>query len=208
MAIPPQWQHFLAPPNPTPNSTPSTTHDDGEPEGEDEGDRVGRFEENEEEDEKEELGFGEALVARYYFWNSNILNINKSRVLSPRTKYGSFIVYKLLEEGKTLLGPMKVRDIDLGSDYWYDSKFWYVYFVSPQTPVIRPKADQNTHNPHNLLKIEGLPQHRDDGWMEVQVYEIETDTDTTMEEILCLELKSTHMYLKGLIIQGIELRPI
>lgn len=132
--------------------------------------------------------FGEVLVI-----NSGsisiVLNENKSQiVLSPQTRYASYLVYKLPGDQSTFEAPMNVRDKDVGSHIWND--YWCIYLVTPQTQVIRPKNIQNTRNLTNRPKMKGFPQLRSEGWMEVLVYEFRT-----MRVIVSLELRKCSGYL-------------
>lgn len=146
--------------------------------------------------------FGEACVADYVS-GLRLRNNIKSQVLSPQTTYACYLVYKLPGEYQSYVeGPVKVSYEDL-------SGYWYIYLVSPQeTPVIKPKSNENTHNPENRPKIGGIPQQRSDGWMEVQVWEFQT---ATTSEIIPMRLSLTEtcdMRFDGFIMQGIDFRPI
>ncbi|KAL8238973.1 hypothetical protein R6Q59_015540 [Mikania micrantha] len=144
----------------------------------------------------------------------------ESHLLSPQTTYATYLVYKYLPENQSRFeGPMVVRDNLVGADYWY------VYLVSPTTPVIRPKTDQNTHNPVHRPKIKCIPQQRNDGWIEVQIWEFRTAAtiemvpiDFYVELARALPYKKFHIdyYMdsynnipsfEGLVIQGFEVRP-
>ncbi|PWA91030.1 Phloem protein 2-like protein [Artemisia annua] len=125
----------------------------------------------------------------------------KYGMLSPETTYANYIVYKLPQDQSKLEAPLIVSSEGSGD-------YWYIYLVSPQTPVIvRGKVDENTRKPSNKPKIKGIPRQRSDGWMEVQVLEFQTDA--SMGVIPGLELKtSSDVSLDGIMIQGMELRPM
>ncbi|XP_076930015.1 F-box protein At2g02240-like [Bidens hawaiensis] len=127
----------------------------------------------------------------------------KSHLVSSQTTYASYLVYKLPKDQSEFQAPLLVEDLgDTNSN-----RHWYIYLVSPQTPVIRPKADQNTHNPLNRPKFKGLPQRRNDGWMEVQIWEFGTATTTNMIP-MCLALGTRgDKRFSELTIEGIEFRP-
>nr|XP_043629588.1 uncharacterized protein LOC122600874 [Erigeron canadensis] len=132
------------------------------------------------------------------------LNSFKYHALSLSTKYACYLVYKLQDQSDFEL-PLTVRET-----YGDQSKseFSHVYLVSPQTPVIRQKVDEIPHKPLSRPKLKGLPQQRNDLWMEVQVHEFQT-TDTS--EGFIWDLEVTHCenrILHGLILQGVEYRPI
>ncbi|KAD6453722.1 hypothetical protein E3N88_08428 [Mikania micrantha] len=128
----------------------------------------------------------------------------ESFLISPQTTYAIYLVYKYLPENQSRFeGPVRV------TKNW-DPRFddWYVYLVSPTTPVIGPKADQNTHNPVHRPKIKGIPQQRNDGWMEVQIWEFQTTATIEMYPIVFyLKSRNNIPSFEGLVIQGFEVRP-
>ncbi|GJW99852.1 kinase-like domain, phloem protein 2-like protein [Tanacetum coccineum] len=123
-----------------------------------------------------------------------------------KTKYACYLVYKLPPDQSAFEAPLGVKYRNDG----YNRPAWYAYLISPNTPVIRPKCDVNTHNPLNRCTEETIPQKRFDGWMEVEVWYITfIKTGTTETVPLRLELKHPgEKYLSGLMVQGIELKPI
>ncbi|KAL7602660.1 hypothetical protein Lser_V15G22896 [Lactuca serriola] len=135
----------------------------------------------------------------------------RPRMQSLGTNYAAYLVYKLQETHFWHEPPVRVR-----SDKYANVYSWYIYLLSPRTPVIKPKAYQNTHNPLSRPKIlKGLPQKRNDGWMEVQVLEYqfgdayERFVDEKFGHDLHLTFYDTPSFgMKGLIVQGIEYRPI
>ncbi|KAK1417803.1 hypothetical protein QVD17_26937 [Tagetes erecta] len=150
-----------------------------------------------------ESRFGVALECAA--WSLNIVCKIRSQLLSPETAYASYLVYKLPQVKSLLEAPMLVKGEEyLGSDY-----NWYIYLVSPQTPVIRPEAGQKTHNPLDRPKIKGVPRERNDGWMEVLIWEFQTPCITTKTIDMHLQLTSCgNKNFSRLIIQGVEFRPI
>ncbi|MFS7982386.1 putative protein kinase RLK-Pelle-LRR-I-1 family [Helianthus anomalus] len=121
------------------------------------------------------------------------------QLVSSQTTYGTYLVYKLPRDQSRYEAPIEVMDEELSE------ATWYIYLVTPQFPVIRTNAYQYTRNPSNK---KGFPEHRDDGWMEVQVYEFKTDTTSDM---IHFSLKLTFCAskpLRGLIIEGLEYRPV
>ncbi|PWA91332.1 protein kinase-like domain, Phloem protein 2-like protein [Artemisia annua] len=148
-----------------------------------------------------ESRFGEVLVitAGYKF---KIKRKIEPQEVSPETAYTAYIVFKLPQDLSTFEAPMFVCEKD-----GYMSDGWYIYLVSPPvTPVIGPKSDENTYNPLNRYKGNALPQQRTDGWMEVKVWQFKTTTESVP-----MNLYFEHPVkkdLKGLMIQGIELKPI
>ncbi|PWA77382.1 protein kinase domain, Nitrogen network kinase 1, Phloem protein 2-like protein [Artemisia annua] len=150
-----------------------------------------------------ESRFGEVLVitAGDKF---ELVNEIKPQVLSADTTYGSYFVYKLPQEQSSFEDPLEVN-----TKYRFSRDVWFVYLVSPPgTPVIRPNFDANSYNPLNRHKLNAVPRQRSDGWMEVKVWQF--DTRKTPETV-SMHLKLKHPVkkdLSGLIVQGIELRPL
>ncbi|PWA71319.1 serine-threonine/tyrosine-protein kinase catalytic domain-containing protein [Artemisia annua] len=148
------------------------------------------------------LKFGEVLVITggYKF---QIPRRIESQEVSPETTYAAFLVFKLPQDQSTFEAPIEMYDANA------DSKESFIYLASPpHTPVIGPKFEENTYNPLNRYKGNALPQQRTDGWMEVEIWQFKTKTTP---ESVPMDLKFEHprkKNLKGLIVQGIELRPI
>ncbi|KAI3828605.1 hypothetical protein L1987_02709 [Smallanthus sonchifolius] len=148
-----------------------------------------------------ESRFGEAIQCDS--WKLCINSIIQSQLVSSSTTYAAYIVYKLPKNQSGFEVPMLVVDTLLSSD-----NNWYINLASPQTPIIRSKANQNTHNTLKGRKMKGLPQKRNDGWMEVQIWEFQTATATKMIP-MCLKLATCgDKMLSGLIIHAFEFRPI
>ncbi|KAI7736069.1 hypothetical protein M8C21_016120 [Ambrosia artemisiifolia] len=142
-----------------------------------------------------ESRFGEAVQ-----WDSESFSVEmkvQTGLLSSETTYAIYLVYKLPKDHYGFKPPV----LEVNSRR--HTKAWYSCLSSPQTPVIRPKANQNTHNPRNRPKMKGFPQERNDGWMELQIWELQTPT--TYEE---LTLAQIYKKFDTLIIEGFEFRPI
>ncbi|KAM0070280.1 putative phloem protein [Helianthus debilis subsp. tardiflorus] len=151
-------------------------------------------------------------AAHIWSWKKNTIQLGddshifirtevQSQLVSSETTYACYLVYKLPEDQSGFEAPVKLEDERCDSV----DIIWYIYLTSPQTQVIRPKAGQNTHNPLNRPKIKGLPQQRNDGWIEVKIWELRAATTINMELTLGLCDKKK---FSGLIIEGIEFRPI
>lgn len=92
----------------------------------------------------------------------------ESHVLSPQTTYASYLVYKLTEDKFSCEGPVRVMDKIFNNPLAiHEDIVGQIYLISPQTPVIRQKVDENSHNPSNIPKLKAPPKLRSDGWMEV-----------------------------------------
>lgn len=121
----------------------------------------------------------------------------KSITLSPQTTYGTYLVYKLQENHSRFESPMEVHMKDIG----VDSIGCYIYLLNRyQLPVYRGRVYQKKR----------LPQQRKDGWMEVPIWEFQTEADITSQNITVeFEFKTCdNISLNGLLVEGIEFRPI
>ena len=84
----------------------------------------------------------------------------------------------------------------------------FIYFLSPQTPVIRLNFEENTCNQTDMPKHKGLLLLRNDGWMEVQIWEFQTTATTEMLSMHFYFNRTMYRPLSGLIVQGIEFKPL
>ncbi|KAJ0452449.1 putative protein kinase RLK-Pelle-CrRLK1L-1 family [Helianthus annuus] len=159
---------------------------------------------------KENLLLSESRFGKVIQWGDNssihIETEVQSQLVSSETTYGCYLVYKLPEDQSGFKAPVKVKHKQCETE----DNIWYIYLTSPQTPVIRPKvirpkAGQNTHNPLDRPKFKGLPQQRNDGWIEVQILELRVAITINMD--IFFELCDKKKF-SGLIIEGIEFRPI
>ncbi|KAK9050801.1 hypothetical protein SSX86_030226 [Deinandra increscens subsp. villosa] len=127
----------------------------------------------------------------------------KSKVLSPQTMYGTYLIYKL-PEGYKNVKPPPVQVVDKDS---HPKEVYDVFLHIPQTPVISYNAKNKAIDRSNTLTMKGLPKRRRDGWMEVQVHEFQTRPTIKMISTR-LGLSSYNMGLKGLTVRCLEFRPI
>lgn len=119
----------------------------------------------------------------------------ESDMLSPQTTYATYLVYKLKENHSHFKSPVEVR-MSLDSSYLNNS--WYIYLLGPQNPLTKGKVYQK----------KSLPQQKNNDWMEVQIWEFQTDTTTRKFPINLRLRQSDDKPLKGLIVEGVEFRPI
>ncbi|MFS7919839.1 putative phloem protein [Helianthus anomalus] len=92
-----------------------------------------------------------------------VLRINckiQSQMLSEDTKYSCYLVFNLSEKCRGLHCPVKVRDVPCRKS----KEAKNIYFRSP--------------NPWNLHDISHIPEQREDGWMEVNVWNFNTKHKT------------------------------
>ncbi|KAL4565200.1 hypothetical protein LXL04_029285 [Taraxacum kok-saghyz] len=130
-----------------------------------------------------------------------------SQLLSPQTTYASYLLYKLPHSYRSVFeGPIEVENIDLKIDFITHKRLIYL-ITSPHVPVIRPQLDHLPHIPSSTRKIEGHPRLREDGWMELKVWEFPGDFATTISMRTCFK-SCDRWKFTGLLIQGIEFRPL
>ncbi|XP_076909266.1 putative F-box protein PP2-B2 [Bidens hawaiensis] len=127
----------------------------------------------------------------------------RSKLLSPQTTYGVYLVYKL-SEGYRHVNPPPVLVADKGS---HPKEVHNIFLRTPQTPVISYTAKNKALNPSNMPKMEDLPKERSDGWMEVQVHKFQTRPNIKMVSAR-LSLSSYDMGFQGLTVQCLEFRPV
>jgi len=123
-----------------------------------------------------------------------------SRVISPKTRYSAYIVYKKLNicygfENVAVEVVVGVVGQDLE-----ESCRRYICFDETMDEQFR-RRDRGK----NLVK----PERRKDGWMEIKIGEFFNEGGLLNDdeiEMVALEAKQRH-WKRGLIIQGIEIRP-
>ncbi|KAL7600063.1 hypothetical protein Lser_V15G21992 [Lactuca serriola] len=115
----------------------------------------------------------------------------ETQMLSSDTTYTCFLVFKLSKKCRGLKCPVKARDL--------------VHHRKERTKIISFRYPSTV----NLDKIKWIPKQREDGWMEVIVWEFKVD-NTHNDEYIPMDLKMTCFEgnMSGLIVYGIEFRPI
>ncbi|XP_052620150.1 uncharacterized protein LOC111907996 isoform X2 [Lactuca sativa] len=114
----------------------------------------------------------------------------ETQMLSSDTTYACFLVFKLSKKCHGLKCPVKARDL--------------VPHRKERTKII----SFTYPNIVNLDKIKWIPEQREDGWMEVIVWEFNVDS-THNDEFVPMDLRLTCFEgnMSGLIVYGIEFRP-
>ncbi|KAL4583915.1 hypothetical protein LXL04_008501 [Taraxacum kok-saghyz] len=114
----------------------------------------------------------------------------ETKLLSSNTLYACFLVFMLSESCHGLKSPVKARDL--------------LPYRKERTKIISFTSPSEV----NLDKIKWIPKQRKDGWMEVRVWE--TNCDTHNDDFIPMDLKliSFEGTLSGLLVCGIEFRPI
>ncbi|MFS7923075.1 putative protein kinase RLK-Pelle-LRR-I-1 family [Helianthus anomalus] len=127
----------------------------------------------------------------------------RSKLLSPQTTYGTYLVYKL-PEGYKNAKPPPVQVVDKDS---HSKEVHNIFLRTPQSPFISCNVKNKAFSPSNIPQMKGLPKQRSDGWMEVQVHEFQT-RDTIKMISTRLKFSSYDMGLKGITVQCLEFRPV
>ncbi|XP_076950066.1 F-box protein At2g02240-like [Bidens hawaiensis] len=113
----------------------------------------------------------------------------ETQKLSADTNYACYLVFKLSQQCPGLDCPVRVRDLLLRKNK--ESKF--IYFRSPRVV--------------NLHGNERVPRNREDGLMEVIVWEF-TSGNNDHHVPMSLKLRCYEGTMSGLTVYGIEFRPI
>ncbi|XP_071719550.1 uncharacterized protein [Rutidosis leptorrhynchoides] len=115
----------------------------------------------------------------------------KSQRLSQDTEYVCYIIFKLSEKCEGLHCPIEVRNLRQREK----KESEIIYFVSP-----------SAWNIHDVTRV---PEERHDGWMEVIVWEFNSNQEFKNDCIpVNLNLISYEGTISGLIVCGLEFRPI
>ncbi|KAD4384973.1 hypothetical protein E3N88_25141 [Mikania micrantha] len=112
----------------------------------------------------------------------------ETQLLSSDTSYACFLVFKLSEKCHGLKCPVKARDL-LPANAKQRTKI--ICFRTPSAV--------------NLNKIKWIPEQREDGWMEVIIWETISDRNNIPMDLKLITFQGT---MSGLIISGIEFRPM
>ncbi|GJS10879.1 kinase-like domain, phloem protein 2-like protein [Tanacetum coccineum] len=128
----------------------------------------------------------ELLPQQVFYVNCTI----RSQMLSADTEYVCYLVFKLSEEYQGLHNPVRARDLL----HRENKEAEFFYFINP--------------SPLNINDITRVPQEREDGWMEIQVWKFNS-THEFKDDSLSMNMKFTSHEgtMSGLIICGLEFRP-
>ncbi|KAD5802980.1 hypothetical protein E3N88_14340 [Mikania micrantha] len=111
------------------------------------------------------------------------------QMLSANTKNVCYLVFKLSEKSRGLHGPVIVRDL------FHQKETRILYFRSP--------------NPSNINDSDSIPEKREDGWLEVILWIFNSDYELKSDHLFVnLKLVTYEGTMSGLIVRGIEFRPI
>ncbi|KAJ0628689.1 putative protein kinase RLK-Pelle-CrRLK1L-1 family [Helianthus annuus] len=111
------------------------------------------------------------------------------QILSADTKNACYLVFKLSEKCRGLHAPVLVRDFS------HTKKREILYFRSP--------------HPTSLHDGDWIPKKRNDGWMEVIIWIFKSSNEIKHDHLFVdLKLTTYEGTMSGLIVRGIEFRPI
>ncbi|PWA47358.1 protein kinase domain, Nitrogen network kinase 1, Phloem protein 2-like protein [Artemisia annua] len=132
--------------------------------------------------------------------NFDIVKEIKCDALTPETTYACYLVYKYTGDQLVLKTPhTKDRNYIRG----------YIYLLSPpKTPIIGQNLGQKTHSSLKRSKFIVVPRQRNDGWMEVKVWEFQPPSSTDTIDMYIMLTTPDYNDISGLIIESIELRPV
>jgi len=121
----------------------------------------------------------------------------ESRMLSENTRYAAYLVFKMDDDCYGLDSPLQVASIHIGED---------------EISSHRVRLQNNIGNQQNDGAEEEatprLPMERPDGWMELEIGE--WDNHGGEDKHFCARVRETTYggnWKKGLILQGVEIRP-
>lgn len=116
----------------------------------------------------------------------------ESQMLSQDTEYACYLVFKLSEKCQGLHCPVEVRDLL----HRENKEAEIIYFKSPSRPW----------NIHDITRV---PEQREDGWMEVNVWKFNSQQEIKNNCIpVKLKFISYEGTVSGLIVCGLEFRPM
>ncbi|PWA93138.1 protein kinase-like domain, Phloem protein 2-like protein [Artemisia annua] len=154
-------------------------------------------------------------VAECLSGNSFRINCHfNSYMLSPNTAYAIYLVYTLPENSRGMYTcPLQVQDSDRYNST--STECFFANLIAQETHVINTIKDDGDHSqipelkPLYRPKIDSIPKERKDGWMETQMWNCKTDEVVSTERAhFVLSLCDPRLELTGLIVQGIEIRPL
>ncbi|KAL4596012.1 hypothetical protein ACB092_12G133200 [Castanea dentata] len=146
--------------------------------------------------------FPEVAALNYVFW-FDINGKMSTSMLSPKTNYAAYLVYKLTEEAYGFNHPPPTASIGTtGAGEVYEQTVSLdlpVVEPGPEDQVVLPQQQQQQHT--------SRPKQRNDGWLEIELGQIFNEGGEVdelqfgLKEVEVLRCKS------GLIVEGIEIRP-
>ncbi|KAG9439194.1 hypothetical protein H6P81_019359 [Aristolochia fimbriata] len=150
--------------------------------------------------------FGEAVELLGVSWLEIHGKIN-ARILSPKTDYVACLLLKTVDGATGLDYPPAELFVKAGGRA--HKKNGYLYVDGDRLPVLNPEiltALRIKMEARRPIDIPRVPHSRDDGWMEIELGRFFNDGEGGDVEMSIMEIKGRNLK-KGLIIEGIEIRP-
>jgi len=112
-----------------------------------------------------------------------------TKMLSPKTEYNAYLVFKLVNM----------------CDYRLESAKSSIRFVNYDSEIDTENQANTVHHPR-LQESGNISRMRGDGWMEVKLgyFDSKKDTDGPVEARL---FEMNHIYKGELIVEGVKFRP-
>lgn len=126
-----------------------------------------------------------------------------SKILSPQTKYSCNLIFKLSDIYSSFEGPV-VIGIDDGSKC-HLLPLSICLNTRCHPPII---GKRSSSSPLQVCKMKGHSKQRKDGWLEVEISEVSVHTTHIVYRLSVEEKKFRNMNFFGMVIQGIEFRPL
>ena len=132
----------------------------------------------------------------------------KTKILSPNTTYGAYLIMKISELSYGLDSIPSELSIQVGNNPVCDSTAYLHRKDSKKGQLERLFYANRVEMMRQRVNAgEGrVPREREDGWMEIEVGEFFSGDGDEEVKMSVVEVKGEH-FKGGLIVEGIELRP-
>lgn len=148
----------------------------------------------------------------------------QSKMLTPKTTYAAYLIFKLADWSRGLDNPPQEASVTVGL-----RSYTTLVRLQPRSDAARARRNRIRFGPLRPVEAPAAPaldhgeeaeevgerdpppppepQARDNGWMEVAIGEFYNEEEEDGEVVISfVEIKGQH-WKKGLIVQGIEIRP-
>ncbi|XP_042401117.1 F-box protein PP2-B11-like [Zingiber officinale] len=132
-----------------------------------------------------ESRFGEVAELLVVWW-FDLGGVIETTMLSPRVTYGAFLVFQLTEHAQGFSSPAQEASVHVGAQAAGT-------LVALQLPI----GAEEVRTPWN----------REDGWMEIEMGRFLSDHEDRSVQVLFHQVRVMN-YKTGLLVQGIEFRPV
>lgn len=158
-----------------------------------------------------------------HVWWLDIRGKIRAGMLSPRTSYTAYLVYKLEDEYGFIYRPSEVSVGISGVEV--DTRL--AFLVPEGRPqrrdrfeeaeigesdddyeVFTPPSDVDMEDASSVMQSDiQRPKLRDDGWFQIELGEFFTENEDDCIDMSMKEVKDSVSHKEGLIVEGIEIRP-